>query len=99
MSVHLQDHVRKVKGQASRNVNGEALVVLTERRQLHRLNAVGTRVWEVCDDKHVSEIIDVILAEFEVTAAVAERDVCQFLQELRELGAVEIESQAAPGGA
>jgi len=95
MSVHLQDRVRKVKGQASRNVNGEALVVLTERRQLHRLNAVGTRVWEICDDKPVSEIVEAILAEFDVQADVAEHDVCEFLANLRELGAVEIESGAA----
>lgn len=95
MKVDLRDRVRKVQGQASRNVNGEALVVLTERRQLHRLNAVGTRVWEICDDKPVSEIVEVILAEFEVDAPVAARDVCEFLDTLRELGAVEIESGGA----
>ena len=95
MSVDLQDLVRKVKGQASRNVNGEALVVLTDRRQLHRLNAVGTRVWEICDEKRVSEIVDAILTEFEVQADVAEHDVCEFLSNLRELGAVEIEPGAA----
>jgi hypothetical protein len=95
MSVHLQDRVQKVQGQASRNVNGEALVVLTERRQLHRLNTVGTRVWEICDAKRVSEIVDLVVSEFEVQAEVAERDVCEFLESLRELGAVEIE----PGGA
>jgi GeoRSP system PqqD family protein len=94
MSVHLSDLVRKVKGQASRNVNGEALVVLTERRQLHRLNAVGTRVWEICDDKRVSEIVGIIVTDFEVEADVAERDVCEFLENLRELGAVEIEAGA-----
>jgi GeoRSP system PqqD family protein len=95
MSVDLQDRVRKVKGQASRNVNGEALVVLTERRQLHRLNAVGTRVWEICDEQRVSEIVAAIVTEFEVEAEVAERDVCEFLENLRELGAVEIQSGGA----
>lgn len=94
MSVDLRDRVRKVQGQASRNVNGEALVVLTERRQLHRLNAVGTRVWEICDEKRVSEIVALIVAEFEVEAAVAARDVCEFLDTLRELGALEIEAGA-----
>jgi hypothetical protein len=95
MSVNLQDLVRKVKGQASRNVNGEALVVLTERRQLHRLNAVGTRVWEICDAQRVSEIVATIVAEFEVDNDVAARDVCEFLGSLHELGAVEIESGGA----
>lgn len=93
--LQLQDRVRRVKGQASRNVNGEALIVLTERRHLHRLNAVGTRVWECCDEKRISEIVSAIVAEFEVDADVAARDVCEFLGSLRELGAIEI----VPGGA
>ena len=90
MSVDLRDRVRKVKGQASRNVNGEALIVLTQRRQLHRLNAVGTRVWEYCDERCVSDIVDLIVSEFEVQLEAARRDVCEFLDNLRELGAVEI---------
>jgi hypothetical protein len=91
MSVNLQDLVRKVKGQASRNVNGEALVVLTEQRHLHRFNAVGTRVWEICDAQRVSAIVDAIVAEFEVQPDVAQRDVCAFLESLQSIGAVEIE--------
>ncbi|HET8939570.1 MAG TPA: PqqD family protein [Polyangiales bacterium] len=90
MSVDLRDRVRKVKGQASRNVNGEALIVLTQRRQLHRLNAVGTCVWEFCDERRVSDIVDLIVNEFEVQLEAAQRDVCDFLDNLRELGAVEI---------
>jgi hypothetical protein len=79
-----------VKGQASRNVNGEALIVLTQRRHLHRLNAVGTRVWECCDERRVSDIVEVVVTEFEVQLEAARRDVCAFLDNLRELGAVEI---------
>lgn len=91
MSVDLQDLVRKVKGQASRNVKGEALIVLTERRYLHRLNAVGTRIWECCDERRVSEIVDVIVNDFDVQLEAARRDVCEFLDNLRALGAIEIE--------
>jgi hypothetical protein len=91
-ALHLQARVRKVPGQASRNVNGEALVVLTERRQLHRLNAVGTRIWECCDQLRIAEIVDVIVAEFEVEEPVAVQDVCEFLENLQQLGAVEIQA-------
>ena len=97
MSVDLQALVRKVPAQASRNVNGEALVVLTDRRQLHRLNAVGTRIWECCDQQRIADVVAVIVAEFEVEQDVATRDVCDFLEQLQELGAVEI--QADQGGA
>lgn len=92
--------VRKVRAQASRNINGEALVVLTDQRQLHRLNAVGTRVWELCDERSVADIIASIVAEFEVELEQAQRDVCEFLDHLRELGAIElIEAAAAPSSA
>ena len=98
MSVDLQALVRKVPGQASRNVNGEALVVLTERRQLHRLNAVGTRVWECCDQRRVAEIVAIIVSEFEVEQAVAASDVCEFLENLQQLGAVELEAAQPSSG-
>lgn len=94
MSVDLQALVKKVPGQASRNVNGEALVVLTDQRQLHRLNAVGTRVWEICDQQRVADIVEVIVAEFEVEDAVATADVCEFLENLRQLGAIELSGDA-----
>ena len=94
MSVDLRALVKKVSGQASRNVNGEALVVLTESRQLHRLNAVGTRIWECCDQQRVADIVEVIVAEFEVDSAVAASDVCEFLESLRALGAIEISGEA-----
>jgi len=89
--VQLQDVVRRVKAQASRSVNGEALVVLTDKRELHRLNAVGTRIWELCDARCVADIVDDIVREFDVEREVAEQDVCAFLSTMHTLGAVEIE--------
>jgi GeoRSP system PqqD family protein len=94
MSVDLQALVRKVPGQASRNVNGEAVIVLTERRQLHRLNAVGTRIWECCDQRRVADIVALIVAEFEVEESVATQDVCEFLENLQQLGALDLQATA-----
>lgn len=91
MSVALSDVVRKVKAHASRSVEGEALVVLVHSRQLHRLNSVGTHIWEVCDQSPVRDIVHSVVAEFEVEREVAERDVCEFLQTMETLGAIEIE--------
>jgi hypothetical protein len=87
--------VRRVKGHASRNVNGEALVVLTQQRQLHRLNPVGTRIWELCGDPaitSVAEIVRTIVREFEVEDEPAQHDVCAFLGTMLELGAIELVS-------
>jgi hypothetical protein len=95
MSIGLSDRVRRVKGHASRNVNGEALVVLTQQRQLHRLNPVGTRIWELCGDPEitsVAEIVRSIVREFEVDQERAQQDVCEFLGTMLQLGAIEVVS-------
>jgi hypothetical protein len=96
MNIELGSTVRKVSAQASRVTRGEALVVLIEQRKLHRLNPVGTRVWELCDGRVVSSIVATIVAEFAVEADVAERDVCEFLETMQGLGALTVE--ASPSG-
>lgn len=91
--------VRKIDAQASRVTRGEALVVLIEQRKLHRLNPVGTRVWELCDGRAVAGIVAAIVAEFEVEEDVATHDVCEFLETMRGLGALQIEEAPGEGAA
>jgi hypothetical protein len=83
---------RKAERTAARVVTGEALVMVIDRRELHRLNSVGTRVFELCDgESDVDAITRKIMDEFEVSADVARADVMQFLSELVDVGAVLLE--------
>jgi hypothetical protein len=77
---------------AARVVDGKALIVVIDQRQLHTLNAVGTRVWELCDGRSVGAIADAIAAEFEVDRETALRDVLGFVEQLRALGALDVEA-------
>lgn len=87
--------VSKVSAHASRVTRGEALIVLIEQRKLHRLNDVGTRVWELCDGRTIGEIVRAVVEEFEVEPAQAAQDVQEFLAELVQLGALQLgEAQA-----
>lgn len=81
--------IRRAKRHAARVHEGEALVVVLDQRTLHRLNAVGTRVWQLCDGRSVAAIIDAIVAEFDVSREVASADVARFIAELEAAGAVE----------
>jgi len=84
---------RKSERIAARAVDGKAVVVVLDARKLHTLNAVGTRVFELCDGtRDVSTIATQIAAEFQVEAGVAERDAIEFLMRLIAEGAVEIVS-------
>ncbi len=79
---------RKVERHASRVLAGEALVVVMDQRALHRLNEVGTRVWELCDGRSVDAIVDSIVEEFDVVRDTAQQDVLHFLGELLAAGAL-----------
>ncbi len=68
---------------AARIVDDAAVVVLADAGELNVLNPVGTRVWELADgSRTVQEIVDEIVAEFDVAAETAAQDVTEFLEEL-----------------
>jgi hypothetical protein len=68
---------------AARIIDGEAVIVLPESGQVNVLNEVGSRIWELIDGtRSVGEITEIIVAEYDVTAEQAERDISDFIQEL-----------------
>lgn len=83
---------KKNSRNAARVVDGKALIVVIDRKQLHTLNAVGTRVWELCDGRSIDAIVESIMSEFDVDGPTALRDVQHFLAELRELGVLDVEA-------
>jgi hypothetical protein len=74
---------------AYRVIDGEALVMVVDRKALHRLNDVGSRVFELCDGRtDVDSIVEAIVREFVVDAPTARADVENFITELAETGAI-----------
>ena len=58
---------------------------------IYNLNKVGAFVWERLDgDTTLSEIIDLIIEEFDVTAQEVESDVHEFVGELQEIDAIHL---------
>jgi hypothetical protein len=59
---------------------------------------VGSEIWEHIDGyRSVADIIDFVVSEFDVTAETAEHDVTEFLEQLREIPAIE-EVEASGSG-
>lgn len=77
---------------AARVVEGKLLLVLIDQKQLHTLNQVGTRVWELCDGRNLTAIARSIVDEFEIDEATALRDVQRFVQELNRIGALTVDA-------
>ena len=69
-------------------IDGEAVVVDPEGRELITLNAVGTQIWEHLDgQREVTELVDELLGNFDgVSREEFEADVVAYLEELREAG-------------
>jgi coenzyme PQQ synthesis protein D (PqqD) len=74
---------------ASRVIDGKAVVISIDANQVHVLNDVGTRVWELCDGRALDDIIDQIVLEFEVDREQAARDVQVFAERLISVGAAQ----------
>lgn len=75
---------------AFRKISNEFFIVDTESSYLHRLNEVGSLIWEclVCGMEE-KKIIDKIVEEFEVDYNTAKRDFESFIEELKEKKLVE----------
>lgn len=80
---------------ACRVIGGQAVVITIDQNQVHVLNEVGTRVWELCDGRSLDAIVDEIVGEFDVDRARAARDVRSFAERLLAVGAARL-SPARP---
>lgn len=73
----------------TREIASDTFVMDVERSELHDLNAVGGRIWELIDGRRsVAVIVDALTAEFEVDRARAESEVSAYLDILREKGLI-----------
>lgn len=85
---------------AGRVVDGEAVIILSESNLVNVYNPVGSRVWELCDGtRTVEDVIDLIVAEYEVNRERAQADVVAFIEQLlvdRVLELSEVKSPPAP---
>ncbi len=70
---------------AGRVIDGEAVVILADSSEVNVLNPVGSRIFEMADGSHsVEDIVEVIVAEYEISPEQAAADVNVFLQKLVE---------------
>lgn len=70
---------------------GDEIIVLDMRSSKYlTVTGVGTRLFELlADERTPNELLTVILDEYEVDPAVAERDVAAFLADMRAAGLVQ----------
>jgi hypothetical protein len=73
-----------------RVLEGQAIIAVSGRSEVHLLNEVGTRIWQLIDGQRgEDQIAAEIETEFEVTHEQAVRDVNEFVRDLTERGMIE----------
>ncbi len=103
MTDFLTARFRKSDKVVSRRIENNLLLVpihcqASDIDGFYRLNEVGSEIWEHIDGyRSVADIIDFVVSEFDVTAETAEHDVTEFLEQLREIPAIE-EVEASGSG-
>lgn len=86
MEITADTVLRRNPEAAHRVIDGTALIVLPRQAKMLTLNAVGTRVWELLENRSAAQIAKSIASEFDVTEARALADTLEFLRQLDERG-------------
>ena len=82
----LAGHVmyRISKGVRSTHGQDGAIVLDVQQGQMFNLNLVGSKILELLENGSAeSDIVSVIVREFDANREVVERDVCEFMESLR----------------
>jgi Coenzyme PQQ synthesis protein D (PqqD) len=75
----------------ARTVDAEGIMVDLASGTYFGLDEIGNRIWELIGERRiVAEILDAVLAEYDVTREVAERDLLRLLGELEAKGLVKV---------
>jgi Coenzyme PQQ synthesis protein D (PqqD) len=83
MDLTLDHRVSVSRDAIFRDINGEAVVLDLEAGVYYGLDEVGTCAWRALEDGGpLRRAFDVVLTEFDVDAATAERDLLQLAQAL-----------------
>ena len=88
----------------SRVVAGETLIVPVRAKvgdlaSIYSFNGTGSLIWKLLESrKTVSELSAAVAREYEVDPAQAERDVEEFVGEMKAVGLVEVSASMAMAG-
>ena len=80
---------RRSPNSAYRIYDGQATIVMPDRAEVNVLNEIGSLVWDRIDGtRTVAQLIETVVAEFDVEPEQARSDVLSFLDSLSSHGMV-----------
>lgn len=95
--ITLETKLKQSHHSAFTHIVGKAVVVYPRERSIHRLDEVGTFIWDCLEQERTgADVVARVERAFEVDHETASRDTADFLQSLLEKHLIEIIS-SAPG--
>ena len=88
----------------ARVVSGETLIVpvranVGDLASIYSFNGTGSLIWKLLESpRTVTELATAVAQEYEVEPAQAERDVTEFVHEMKAVGLVEVPASVAMAG-
>jgi len=69
--------------QVSGDLDGKVVLLSIENGEYYNMNAVGSRIWALLENAMtVTELVDHLTAEFEITAELCQPEALTFLEQL-----------------
>ena len=103
MSMTVPTFVRS-ESVVARVVAGETLIVPVRAKvgdlaSIYSFNGTGTLIWKLLESpRTVSELATAVVGEYEIDQATAMQDVAAFLDEMKNVGLVEVPASMAMAG-
>lgn len=83
--------VKPCEGAVWRIIDGEVVVLSPDDVSLHALTGCGGRVWELIEEGNtITDIVQRICDEYEVTPQIAKKDINEFVNKLVAMKLVEM---------
>lgn len=78
-------------------LDGDVAMMNIEKGKYYGLNSVASRVWELLEESQIfSELIELLLKEYDVDKTTCEQDVSELLDSLNEAGLITISEGVKP---
>ena len=90
MTLTLDDRMRPSPDALYKNLDGEAVLVSLKTSTYYGLDEVGTRIWELIQEKDsLADVLESVTSEYEVAEEDARGDLLRIAGELLEQGLLE----------
>jgi methyltransferase-like protein len=91
---NLNQRYRRNENFVYRKIENETILVpikdnVGDMSCIYNLNAVGAFIWDHLDgEKTLDDILNMVMEEFDISAQDAEIDLCDYISDLKEIGAL-----------